>query len=212
MPNLELGTLRNVGLHGVCWRGSSTAVRLRTHAGERPLGVRTVTPTHLAVGPGRELGKFVEISIFTPNQAPPKGPKSDLAAPRGQPLILCVLRAHLCIKCPFCPRSCSICTETPYFDVVGARQAARHRPLGGREGAGIGGALVANVHRGVPGRIVMCQPNLPCSLTGRRGSGPEPFAPYPRNPHCYAENVLSEHTVRRIPQHLGGRAAIPGGS
>ena len=43
-PNLALSTLRDVGLHGVCGRGPSIAVRLRTHAGERPLGVRTVPP------------------------------------------------------------------------------------------------------------------------------------------------------------------------
>ena len=49
-------------------------------------------------------------------------------------------------------------------------------------------------------------------MPGGVGQAPEPFEAYPRNPHCYAENVLSEHTVRRIPQHLGGQAAIPGGS
>ena len=59
MPNLALGTLRDVGLHGVCGRGPSTAVRLRTHAGERPLGVRTVPPTHPAVGPAPQWGRSV---------------------------------------------------------------------------------------------------------------------------------------------------------
>ena len=72
----------------------------------------------------------------------------------------------------FHSKSNLVCTRVGYFDAVGAGRAARHRPLGGREGAGIACTLAANAQRGVPGRIVMCHPNPPPSFARRGGSGP----------------------------------------
>ena len=138
---------------------------------------RPCQPGHSATaflsGPSaRVLGIFGEISIFSPIAPPAWGPKSGLAGFGAQLPVPLAGRPFGYFSPTFHSKSSLVCTRVGYFDAVGARRAARHGPLGGREGAGIACTLAANAQRGVPGRIVMCHPHPPPSFARRRGSGP----------------------------------------
>ena len=96
----------------------------------------------------------------------------------------------------FHSKSNLVCTRVGYFDAVGAGRAARHRPLGGREGAGIACTLAANAQRGVPGRIVMCHPNPP--VGPRRNPGPLKGGSPPQVPSCLRSiDLIGVHLVPR---------------
>ena len=85
---------------------------------------------------------------------------------------------------------------------------------GGQEEACIGGTSGTKAHGKYPPAPYFARLTHPRASPGGVRQAPEPFHAYPgiANPHCSAENVLSEHTIRRIPQHLGGKAAMPRGS